>query len=295
MEYGVSQEQLKRDIKYLRDIFEDEDAGFNNTIEYNRKDNQYELIKGHKFLTYDQVMMILIIIYHTRSLCKNELENLSSKLIKTFSLNEQIKMRSFFNSYQFHYKPIQPTPILNHIQEIFKAIMEKRVLSFVYRNRGESKQRKVIPYTITYQDGFLYVVAKKVDSDNVSPFYWRLDKVSNCSATNERFIVPHGADFFDVGDFVGRSFNMHTGNSQTVRLKVERGTELYLMRESPRVTIIKDDPTETFVMAEVEVFGDDGIMFWILKQQDRVEVLEPLALRNKVKEAIQRMIKVYEE
>lgn len=292
-EYQVSIEQLKRDISIMRNVIENPRSGLNNKINYNRTDKVYELINhSGNFLTYNEAMMILIILIHTRSLSKHELQEISNKLSNLFTSQEQIKIRSFFKSYFYHYNPIQSNPILDLVRKIFKAILEKKILVITYTNsKQETKTREVIPYTITFQNGYLYMAARKKDSEKENLVYFRLDRISTCEYSHER--LPKSTKYIDVGEFVGSSFSMHTGDKQTVRLKMIKGTEHYLKTESPKVKIIKENYDENWIIVELEVLGDEGIMFWILKQQDRVEVLKPLELREKVKETIERMAKVY--
>lgn len=291
--YKVSHEQLKRDIRIMRNVIDRPESGLNSEIKYIENEKVYKLLNYNgNFLTYDEAMMILIILFHTRSLSKPELQEISNKLTNLFTPTDKIKIRSFFNSYLYHYNPIQSKPILEYVKKIFKASVEKKALVITYTNgMHETKTLEIIPYTITFQNGYLYMAARRKDLPSEDLRYYRLDRISECEYSKEK--LANGRDYIDVGEFVGSSFSMHTGEKQTVRLKMLKGTEEYLKTESPKVNVIQENSDEDWVIVELEVLGDEGIMFWILKQQDRVEVLEPLKLREKIKDTIDRMAKLY--
>ncbi|KGA95873.1 hypothetical protein AJ85_18075 [Alkalihalobacillus alcalophilus ATCC 27647 = CGMCC 1.3604] len=85
---------------------------------------------------------------------------------------------------------------------------------------------------------------------------------------------------------------MFTGEEVTVKLRVDSSIEEYVYRAFPtaqKINVYKGK----YTIFDVKVLGMDGILFWILGQQDRVKVISPEELRNKVKDIIFRMTKIY--
>lgn len=88
------------------------------------------------------------------------------------------------------------------------------------------------------------------------------------------------------------TFNMFNGNPVLVRLKVANVTVEYIQRALPEARIISENTTHTLM--EVIVAGEEGILRWIFNQRQFVEVLSPQSLRERVKDSIKEMVKLYD-
>ena len=84
---------------------------------------------------------------------------------------------------------------------------------------------------------------------------------------------------------------MFTGQVEKVTLKIQAGIKPYFLRRFPYGLIVQED--ESSFVAEVEVAGTEGILFWILSQKADVEVLKPAHLRGRMKQLLTEMLTLY--
>ncbi|WP_339192840.1 hypothetical protein NSU02_10390 [Aeribacillus sp. FSL W8-0870] len=88
-------ETIKEDIRSLRSVLEH----YGEMIVYNSKDKLYELMTSEHSLTIGEAFVLLILLYHSRSLNKEECEQIEAKIMEMYSLQEQQKLKRFFCSY----------------------------------------------------------------------------------------------------------------------------------------------------------------------------------------------------
>ena len=284
-EYGKHPETLKKDIEYIRIAFDHV-----NKLKYDRLEKNYFIEEDADILTIGDSLVFLLMLYHSRVLNQDECQLLVSKLIKSYSPDQQIKLRQFFESYKFHYKPVQDYELLSKINTLFNAILNQNIVQFDYLKDGKTKTRKVIPYTVIFHDGMFYLAAHKSELENSKPVFWRLDKMSNVESLQERFRLEK---HIDLGEYRMQSFNMFTGELMKVRIKMKSHLQEYLYRECVKAEVIEKLDDEWSIY-ELEVRGTQGIILWLLQQKDEIEVLSPQSLRDEVKEIISRMYQVYQ-
>lgn len=289
-EYGKHPETIKDDIKNLRIILEQQQ----NSIIYNAKNNTYSLKKDNEFLNSGDILILLMLLYQSRSLVKDERLEIERKLIGLFPLEEQQKLNKFFRSYNYHYSTVQEKNMRKKINDLFYAILEQRQVTFLYIKASEIKERRVKPLTINFHDHQFYLLANFVGKNFDQPTPFRLDKIEKIQILDERFQLNKSSDYFKPGKYSNQSYNMYSGEEVTVKLKVDRSVDEYVYRTFPIVNKVNSDDEDMSIF-EINVLGTKGILFWILGQRDRVEVLSPKVLRDEVKEIITKMLKKYEE
>lgn len=288
-EFGVERTQIQRDMKALNEFF----LYKNKSADYKRGKKGYELNVNGDYFTIDDALIVLLLLYGTRALKKEELKSISGKVIGLFSRAEQMKLREFFRSYLYHYQPVQQESLFELFYAIFQAISRRRILKFTYtNNKGETKVHEVIPFTITYHDSKFYLFARLKGMEQDEPRPWLLDKIRNWEMTKQSFTLADSE--INVGEYIKQSFNMFVGDLQRVRLLVKDSNIPYVKRRFPDVSI---NPSSEPGWQEVrlEVKGVEGIKLWILQQGQFVKVLEPQELREKVKQDIAEMYQMYFE
>jgi predicted DNA-binding transcriptional regulator YafY len=281
MMYGVHKETIKKDIYTLRDILRDYKVEFNDTYK----------IKESERLTVAEALMILLMTYHSKSLNATEVKTLQTKIVKQFSGEEQKRLRSFFSSFDFYYQDFVSKELIQDIEKIFRAITQKRLLTFTYaKPDGSAKVRLIKPFTIIVHDSMYYLVGEELESDKPNPVNFRLDRIHNLTSLHERY-KENEHTRFQPGEYINESYNMFTGKKEIVTLKIRPYLREYLIRKFPFAKSIKVN--EDWETLEVIVRGTDGILFWILSQKADVEVVGPRDFREKVITTIQSMIQVY--
>jgi len=289
LEFNKGRHQIHRDINAIREYLEYS----NKTVDYSKSKNGYVLNTKGDYFTVDDALIVLLLLYGTRALNKKELKSFTDKMINLFSRPKQIKMKDFFQSYLFHYKPVQDHDLLELLYTCFQAISQKQLLTFTYiNNQGVKKEHEVIPFTITYHDRKFYLHARINREDRTQLIPWQIDRMENCTLLKKSFSKPLSE--MEVGEYIQKSFNMYHGDLATVKMKVKQSNVSFLKRNFPDVKITPSDHEE-WVMADVEVLGFMGIKLWILQQGPYVEVVEPVELREEVKQLIQEMYHMYFE
>jgi predicted DNA-binding transcriptional regulator YafY len=285
-EFEIGRVQIQRDVKAINEFLEYS----NKLVEYSRGEKGYRLNTKGDFFTIDDALFVLLLLYGSRTLNKEELKKFSGKMISLFSKEEQIKIREFFQSYLFHYEAVQEQNLFELFYTCFQAITQKRVLRFTYtNNRGETKTREVLPYTLTYHDRKFYLLASKKGSETHEPFTWQLDRMADCEVLKQKFTAS-----INVGEYIHKAVEMHGGEPQKVRMKVRDTNIEYLKRNFPKATVQPSGKGGWFDV-QVEVLGFMGIKLWILKQGPNVEVVAPAPLREEVKQEISAMYQIYTE
>ena len=287
IDYGVHKETIKSDIYLMRKVLENDFI----TIKANDEEGKYEISASDQF-TVGDAFALLLMIYHNQSLNLKEVKLIQTKIISQFSKVEQQKLRTFFQSYEYYYHQFISRDLLPFIEEIYKAIQQHKLVMFTYKKYdGSYKIRKVQPLTIILYDKAYYLVGHEAGSEKGYPSNFGLDRVFDLYVMEETVYSDKGQDRFQPGQYANQSFNMFTGEVETVTLKVQAGIKPYFIRRFPSGRIIQED--EDSFIAEVKVNGIEGILFWILSQKADVEVLQPISLRVRMKQLLTDMLKLY--
>lgn len=287
IDYGVHKETIKSDVYLMREVLE------NDFIRIKAKDNEgkYEISASDQFSVGD-AFALLLLIYHNQSLSLKEVKLLQNKIINQFSSIEQQKLRSFFQSYEYYYHEFISKDLLSDIEKIFRAVQQHKLVTFTYKKYdGTSRVRLVKPLTIILHDKAYYLVGDEVGREKEYPSNFGLDRVFGLATTDEVSVPAKGNNRFQPGQYANQSFNMFTGPVEKVTLKIQAGIKPYFLRRFPYGVIVQED--ESSFVAEVEVAGTEGILFWILSQKADVEVLKPAHLRGRMKQLLTEMLTLY--
>lgn len=240
-----------------------------------------------KFFSFSEVVAILISLYCSRSLNKTELETLEEKFIKLFPPKEERNLRKLFSSLKYNYKPVYHGETKEKINLLSQAIINQNKVSYVYKN----KKRVVKPYSILYHDRMYYLIASEEDDDMKR--IWRFDRINKLKMLKAHYSIGPN-EYFSPGDFANITFNMFNGKPIDVILKVEEEMVEYVQRSFPEAKFLDNNLSSTPKKMKVTVAGEEGILKWLLSQQDKVEVLSPKSLKEKIQQAIKNMARLYQ-
>lgn len=123
-DYKVTTDTIVRDIKFIRNVLDNNNQLY--SVTYKRREKHYQLERTGKLLSYSEVAAIMISLYCNRSLNKTEMETLEEKSIKLFQPKEERNLRKLFLSLKCNYKPVYQG-ILPTSPSI--CFMENRLLS----------------------------------------------------------------------------------------------------------------------------------------------------------------------
>ena len=181
------------------------------------------------------------------------------------------------------------------------AIDKKKKVSFVYNTYGTDFQlhpkRKelyiVNPYQIVANNGRYYLIGNYDKYDNVAHF--RIDRMTNvCMLDERRKPVSQVTDFkngFSLPKHMAEHIYMFSGKTVSVRMVAKKhlmdelvdwfGKDFKIRREF-----------EDEMLVDVKC-NKSAMKFWALQYGPYVEVLEPVELREEIKESVKGMWEKY--
>ena len=184
------------------------------------------------------------------------------------------------------------------------AIAEKKKISFTYNSYGldfklHSKREEpyiVSPYQIVASNGRYYLIGNYDKYDNVS--HYRLDKMTDVMVLDEK-VKPkekvlefvHG---YNLPKHMAEHIYMFSGASERVKLRVpESMMDEMIDWFGKDFRILKSDVEG---MMEIVVnCNENAMFFWALQYGPYVEVMEPIVLRDKLRDAIAGMTRKYRD
>jgi len=179
------------------------------------------------------------------------------------------------------------------LDDVFRAVADLRVLTFLHGPRGTAPQRVTLhPYAMILHRGGVYCVGKDVAKKEVTTFL--LDRMSETQASEaERFSLPEG---FDVGEFLQGELGI--GRPQvTRRVLIEFepvvAEEVRARRVHPSQKIAA--AADGRVRLSLTVGDLDRVATWVLGFGGSARVIEPPELRAAVIKEMKRALDRYGE
>jgi proteasome accessory factor B len=181
-------------------------------------------------------------------------------------------------------------PVADVLPKIQTALVERRTLRMRYHSAhsGEEGQRDVDPYSLTYFDGGLYLVAYCHTRKDVRLF--AAERIRAADVLRQRFEVTKG---FELRAYLDKAWGIIQGDFVTVRVvfspKIARYIRERLWRPSQWFRDLADGRLEM----TLRVADTVEIRRWILGYGTDAEVMEPNGLREALRqeaESLARML-----
>ena len=190
------------------------------------------------------------------------------------------------------------------IDSLDKAIRENKKVSFVYTKRKldekfaarkERRSFRVSPYGLIWTNDRYYLVCNNEKYDNLMNV--RVDRISKVELLGEpaRGIseVSGYKVRFDPADYVQKTFNMFSGEPEMVELKCDNALlENIFDRFGEQADTRVADANSFYLRTEASV--NHGLVGWILQFGGQIEVSQPKALRDMVRETAAAILQKYE-
>ena len=284
--YGVNERSIQRDIDDIRNFLEleAEEAGYINTVSYDRESKGYRMEQLCKMkLSNSEILALCKILLDSRAFVKEEMEDMLDRLIACcVPMENQKLVKGLIGNEMFHYVELRHrTRFLDTMWDIGEAIRDCRYIEIEYGRMKGSKvvTRKVKPVAIMFSEYYFYLTAfiddeevrKDFDVLNDSfPTIYRIDRIRKLKVLEERFIIPY-RDRFEEGEFRKRIQFMYGGKLQRVKFKFFGENVEAVLDRLPTARILSEEDGVYTVSAEV--FGK-GIGMWLRSQGERVEVID---------------------
>ena len=290
--FEVDIKSIQRDIDDLREYFQEFWVS-PSVLSYCRAEGGYRLDRQFQTgLTAPEILLINKILLESRSLKKTEMFSLISKLVSVCEPNQRQHIQELLRNEQYHYYPVrQRGDLINRVWELSQALRKRCLVDVTYKKEQKEKtvQRTLEPLGVIFSEYYFYLVANIHGQDYPFPAVYRIDRIVRQEVLAEKFSFPY-TKRFEEGEFRKRIQFMKTG--ELIRLRFR------FWGESPEAAIDRFangkivSRTNKEAVIEAEVFGE-GVMMWLLSQAEFLEVLEPKALREKMRQTIGKMRKNY--
>ncbi len=188
--------------------------------------------------------------------------------------------------------------IYYNVDFIHSAISENKKISFKYFEwdfKGERKFRrdgaryKVSPWALTWDDENYYMIAYDSEAEIIKHF--RVDKIVSAETVNEQREGKELFDKFDMALYSKKIFGMFGGEEITVMLKCDKSlVGIIIDRFGKDVMTVEYDD---YFTVTVKVCQSPMFISWVMGFGNKMEVLKPEALREKIKETAQSIVEMY--
>ena len=277
--FHVTQRSIQRDMESLRCYFAEQHL--EQTVVYDRTAKGYRLSETDGFLSNSEILAVCKILLESRSLVKEEMLPILSRLIHRCASPDNRKvMEALLANEEFHYmSPHHGKPILDSLWTLGQTIEKHLVIEIHYQKMKEQAvvERTLEPVGLLFSEYYFYVVGFIQDfdrqacfenPDDLFPTIYRVDRIQSFRVTKNHFAVPYG-DRFEEGKFRKRVQFMYGGKLRRIKFKyIGPSIEAVLDRLPTAVDVSQDD---TGWVVQAEVFGK-GIEMWLRSQGDYIKI-----------------------
>lgn len=213
-------------------------------------------------------------------------------LINTFTVNNVLNLSKERLSGRVAVENIPSGQL--HLTGIIEAMLSQKQLEISYRkyDSKEADTLHVDPYAVKEFERRWYMIGWCHERNALRVY--SLDRIMSVYETQMDFTLPEG---FDVGLLFKESFGTYIAMPDEVRVIRFRasGKQAKYLHDLPihpsQREIERDGDTVTFV---IRTAPNDAFYMELMKYGDKLEVLSPQEVRDRLKEEYQKAIKLYE-
>lgn len=288
-------EILNLNIEKLKDYELDLTNYFNVKLTYNEELDRYIVIDdgdlkfeniGDIFSSED-ITNTLYILNSQKVIPTSKHYILTEKLISMLREESREKVRKVLN-FKYPFKnildyDIKTFVIINH------AINKNKIIEFYYINESEViKKYKINPHSFIFEDNLYYLIGET--SNKIDHF--RIDNIRNIKQLNEE---ANNINDYDIINYLNRTWYMYKGDEIKVTLKISKNLfdEVYKINKEGQLLEINED-LDYFIYQFI-ANGEEGILKWIIKHFEDIEIIEPLILKENLIKKLKRVITLYDK
>ncbi len=194
--------------------------------------------------------------------------------------------------------------IFYSIDTISRAIESQKKISLKYGVRELNENREIVtnyktrvisPYALTWQEDRYYLIGNYDKYDNL--IHLRLDRMRSVEVLDEplRHFSKFSSytDTFDVSDYTKKLFGMFGGDFEEIELRCSKDILEKVADRFSENLFIRNVTDEHFSIT-VKAAVSEGLVTWIMNYGDKIKVLKPSNLIDKIKLRAQTITNLYE-
>ncbi len=237
-------------------------------------DDDYKIDKT--IFTEKELKAILVGL---QSLASVSYSNKYQVIIDKFSENKEVnKERHFLIDLSSHYKKSLAPKILN-IQE---ALEFENLIEFIYFNKKGNRKIIIEPYFIVFQWSSWYVYGYNIEYNNFR--LYKLTRMLDVNVLDEKFVKRNITD---------EQLNFNDYFTDEIKVKI-------LFDSSVKYKLIDEYGLDFFeevdggkLKLEVTFTNKDFLIEWVLSFGDKAELIEPIEIRNEIKNILEKTFNNY--
>ena len=241
-------------------------------IDYNQSTNQYFLKRYHQYGQEDSLYNYLLSAYH--------IEGMSELAVKH---RDKVKLLD------------APTGVEN-VQIILEAIDKQKGIECVYYSfdRATKKQQLLIPYFLKTWEQRWYLAAEP-DNHHHGISIFALERMDNIRLTEKKMLPSNDvtADEYWEGSF---GVN-HSDNQVPERIVIKAyGAQAEYIRALPIHESQKElERTDEYTIFEYHIVPCFNLFQQLLWHREKLEIIEPIKMREEMKKIVQNIISLYKD
>lgn len=272
----IDRRTLYRNIEMLINFGYDISDYNENKIGYYLKDRLFQ---------HSEVLLLCNAVHASHFIPDKASKDLVNKLL---SCQSRYKRNDYFkNVYLPNNKKKDNKQFLLNIEQISRAINEKKVIKFNYTHydinkklvntRDDAYYRS--PYFLVVNGDRVYMVGKGKNHDSLSHF--RVDRMKDIELVDEYYLrLPKNLDAYA---YANNKIYMYSGDETGVTLRCDKKA-LDVIIDTFGKDVMLADEGETFTV--YTKCGKEDIVKFCLQCVETVELLEPLSLREEVRKVL---------
>ena len=272
----IDRRTLYRNIEMLINFGYDISDYNENKIGYYLKDRLFQ---------HSEVLLLCNAVHASHFIPDKASKDLVNKLL---SCQSRYKRNDYFkNVYLPNNKKKDNKQFLLNIEQISRAINEKKVIKFNYTHYDINKKlvntRDDVyyrsPYFLVVNGDRVYMVGKGKNHDSLSHF--RVDRMKDIELVDEYYLrLPKNLDAYA---YANNKIYMYSGDETGVTLRCDKKALDVIIDTFGKDVMLKDEG-ETFIV--YTKCGKEDIVKFCLQYVESVDLLEPLSLREEVRKVL---------
>lgn len=255
----------------------------------NRKCYYYE-----SQFSIEECRIILDSIYSNKFINSKYKEEIREKILSNISKNNKVILKNNIVIEEINTMGID---VSYNLFMLHKALTEKVYIDFISVTRDVNKKmiekKKVtnfIPKRIYYYNDRYYLIGF---NENKEKRHYRIDRIYKVILKE----FHKNSKEIDLKNYGLKNFDMFGSEKlEVIELKINKNLiNSVIEKFGDEVDIHKCLENDSYYIFSSKVGINKGLVRWILKQGNEVEVIHPSYLIEKIKEEIEKMKKIYEK
>ena len=193
--------------------------------------------------------------------------------------------------------------IYYNVDTLHNAITQNRQVAFKYYEYTVEKKKQyrkngedyvVSPYALSWVDDNYYLVSHYAKYDGEFT-HFRVDRMTDIDILNEKRVEVKnitGDKELNIAKYTRQIFNMFTGDTERVDIRFHNSLINVVIDRFGEDVLITGSNAEEFTIS-IEVVASPTFIAWLFQFGDKVKILSPNSLAQELKNAAEKVAKLY--